>query len=118
MTFQNFGAWLAQELEQRGWTMGELARRCNVSHPAISRVVSGQHTPGVELCCAIANALEMPEEKILRLVGHLSPLPTIEEDSTFAEVYDMMKHFTPEQRRAILEYVEWRYRRAADKSSS
>lgn len=107
----HFGQWLAKELEGRGWNPSEMARRCSVSHVAILRVISGERNAGPDLCRAIAKALEMPEEKVFRLAGHLSALPAPDDDLSFAEVYDMMKRLTPEERQEILEYVEWRYRR-------
>jgi transcriptional regulator with XRE-family HTH domain len=111
MSSKHFSDWLEKEIDMRGWSMSELARRCDVSRPAISRVVSGERGAGPELCRAIAHAFDMPEEKIFRIAGLLSELPAPEEDFTFAQVYDMMKHLTPEERFEIMEYVQWRYRR-------
>jgi len=118
MAAEHFAEWLEKELETRGWPISELARRAEVSHPAISRLISGVRNPGPDLCRAIAKGLEISEEKVFRMAGLLSELPMPEDDFTFAEVYDMMQRLTPEERQEILEYVEWRYRRAADKSSS
>ncbi len=108
---EHFGKWLQKEIDERGWPMSELARRAEVSHTAISRVVSGERGAGPELCRAIAHALEMPEERVFRVAGLLSELPAPEEDFTFAEVYEMLKHLTPGERQEVLEYVQWRYRR-------
>lgn len=106
----NFGEWVLMEMEARGWTMSELARRCSVSQVAISNVINGNRNAGPDLCRALAVALELPEEKIFRLAGLLSRLPT-EQDLTFGEVYDMMQHLTPDERQEVMEYVAWRYRR-------
>jgi transcriptional regulator with XRE-family HTH domain len=118
MSSQHFGNWLEQQLEKRSWSMSELARRCDVSHPTISRVISGERGPGPDLCRAIAHAFDMPEEKVFRIAGLLSELPAPDEDFTFAQVYDMMKHLTPEERVEIMEYVRWRFRRQMRKSQS
>lgn len=114
----HFGQWLERQINERGWNISELARRGEVSHVAILRVINGDRNAGPDLCRAIAKALEMPEEKVFRLAGHLSALPAPDDDLSFAEVYDMMKRLTPEERQEIMEYVEWRYRRTADKPSS
>jgi transcriptional regulator with XRE-family HTH domain len=111
MSSKHFGEWIKHEIEKRGWTMSELARRCEVSHPAISRVVNGERGAGPDLCRAIARAFEMPEEHVFRMAGLLSQLPSPDDDLTFAQVYDMMNRLAPEERREIMEYVEWRYRR-------
>lgn len=118
MSLEHFGDWLETEIQERGWTMSEMARRCDVSQPAISRVVSGERGAGPELCRAIAHAFDMPEEKVFRIAGLLSELPTPDEDFTFAQVYDMMKHLTPEERLEIMEYVQWRYRRQIRESEN
>jgi len=112
-----FGEWLRKEIEERGWTMGALARRADVSHAAISRVVNGERGAGPELCRAIARAFEMPEEHVFRMAGLLSQLPSPDDDLTFAQVYDMMNRLTPEERREIMEYVEWRYKKSKQQAS-
>jgi len=114
MASEHFGKWLEKELETRGWPISELARRAEVSHPAISRLISGIRNPGPDLCRAIAQGLEIPEEKIFRMAGLLSDLPSTDADFTFTDVYDMMKRLTPEERQEIMEYVEWRYRRTKE----
>ncbi len=117
MSSKHFGNWLEREIEIRGWTMSELARRCEVSHPAVSRVVSGERGAGPELCRAIAQALEMPEERVFRIAGLLSQLPAPDDDLTFAQVYDMMNRLMPEERREIMEYVAWRYKRSKQQTA-
>jgi len=104
-----FGDWLNAQLEERGWSQSELARRCNVTSVAISLVVNGERNPGPELCRAIAAALGLPEEKVFRLAGLLSQLPVDDETLVFQDVYEMMKNLTPAERREVLEYVTWRY---------
>jgi transcriptional regulator with XRE-family HTH domain len=118
MYSEHFGDWLEKEIEKRGWTMSEMARRCDVSQPAISRVVSGERGAGPELCRAIAHAFEMPEEKVFRIAGLLSQLPAPEEDLPFAEVLTLMKTLPPDERLEILEYVRWRYKRHKHKSQN
>ena len=111
MSAEHFSDWLKRKIEKRGWTMSEFARRCEVSQPAIWRVVSGEQGAGPEICRAIARAFEMPEEQVFRMAGLLSQLPSPDDDLTFAQVYDMMNRLAPEERREIMEYVAWRYRR-------
>jgi transcriptional regulator with XRE-family HTH domain len=116
MSSKHFSDWLEKEIDMRGWSMSELARRCDVSRPAISRVVSGERGAGPELCRAIAHAFEMPEEKVFRIAGLLSQLPAPEEDFPFTEVLDLMKNLPPDERLEILQYVRWRYKRHVHES--
>lgn len=63
--------WLNEEIKKRGWTLRELARRSDVSHTAVSKVLSGQQEPGIKFCTGIARALDVPPETVLRLAGKI-----------------------------------------------
>ena len=75
-----FRAWLSEELDRRGWSQSELARRAGVSQFAVSSVISGNRNAGAEFCIKIAQALNEPPEKLLRLSEILPPLPASEND--------------------------------------
>ena len=96
-----FGKWLSREIDQRGWTQSELARRCRVSHVTISRVVTGERNPGQDLCKKIAKALEVPPEVIFRKAGLL---PSIEEldDKSASELLTIFKNLDRERRAMLL----------------
>ena len=70
-----FVAWLIQQLQARGWTNSELARRADVVPSTISMVISEQKRPGFHLCVGIARAFGMQPEIILRKAGLLPSLP-------------------------------------------
>ncbi len=114
MSSEHFGKWLERELEKRSWSMSELARRCDVSHPTISRVVGGVRDPSPDLCRAIAEAFDMPEERVFRIAGLLSELPAPEDDFPFGQIYDLMKRLPSDERLEILEYIRWRYERVVN----
>jgi transcriptional regulator with XRE-family HTH domain len=78
-TVETFGHWLMEEMKTRDWSMSELARRCNVSHVAISRLINGERRPGDELCHSIANALGIPVVQVFRRAGKLPPAPDRDE---------------------------------------
>ncbi len=71
--------WLAKEIEYRGWSIRELARRADLSHTAISNVLSRQRRPGWDLCFALAYALKLPPEAMFRKARLLPPKPEINE---------------------------------------
>ncbi len=106
-----FGSWLEREVAARGWTMGDLARRAGVSDAAISRILKGLRHPSPELCRALAEALDVPAEPVFRLTGLLSPLPATGDDAPIAQVADLWRHLSAEERQEIADYVEWRYHR-------
>jgi transcriptional regulator with XRE-family HTH domain len=71
----NFVNWFNQEIENRGWTYADVAKRGGISKSMISRVVSGQSQPGIEFCKAVATAFDVSDEEVFRRAGILDPLP-------------------------------------------
>jgi hypothetical protein len=41
----------------------------------VSNVLTGKQVPGLEFCKGVAQALDMRTEELLRLAGHLPPVP-------------------------------------------
>jgi transcriptional regulator with XRE-family HTH domain len=70
-----FGEWLADELKTRAWSSSELARRAGISQSSVSNVLTGKQIPGLEFCKGVARALNVPADQLLRLAGHLAPMP-------------------------------------------
>lgn len=66
-----FASWLVQELEARGWSRAELARRGGVTSTSVDQVVNGLTRPGLKFARAVARAFEMPEEDVMRRAGIL-----------------------------------------------
>lgn len=66
-----FGRWLLEHLENKRWSMRELARRCDVSESTVSRIVSGKRNPSPDLCRRMAQVLELPPETVFRAASHL-----------------------------------------------
>ena len=75
------GEWLEGQLEQRGWSSSELARRAGISQSSVSNVLTGKQIPGLEFCKGVARALDLRPEELLRQAGHLPPVsePVAEE---------------------------------------
>lgn len=67
-------SWLAEELEGRGWSIRELARRAKISHTTVSQVLSHQREPTWEFCAQIAQALDVLPETVFRKAGLLPPV--------------------------------------------
>lgn len=73
----DFATWLMREIETRGWTNAELARRAGISAASISMVVSGQKGVGLDFCLGVSRAFGQPPETVLRKAGLLPPIPTL-----------------------------------------
>jgi len=87
-------SWLNAEMENRGWTMRELARRSGMSHTAIAAVVNRQRQPTFEFCEKIARGLGEPPERIFRLAGLLPRRKTA--DEVTEQVLHFLDQMTPE----------------------
>lgn len=105
-TNDQFAIWLLEEMEKRGWSQSELARRAKVSHGRISQILSGEQA-GSRVLTKIANALHLPPETVLRRAGILPPLPTNGEKREAIEMMELFDRLAPAERERVLEYVEF-----------
>jgi len=101
--------YLNEEIERRGWSKRELARRAGISSAQVTDVLNERANPGVEFCVKVGDALRVAPEKILRMAGLLPPLPGIDGDAAIAETVELMRRLTPEVREEVVAYVVWRY---------
>ena len=52
--------------EERGWSVAELARRCEMAAPNLHRLESGKHVPTTRTLLRAAEALGVPLDRLLR----------------------------------------------------
>ena len=71
----SFTQWLSAEVEERGWTFGELGRRANLSSGMMSKVMTESALPSWNFCLKTSRALQMPAEDVFRIAGLLPSLP-------------------------------------------
>ena len=109
----NLQGWLSHELEKRGWSYRELARRANISNALVSRTLSGDMKASADFCIKVAQALGEAPEKVLRLAGILPASPA-SDDSILQELIDLARSLPREDQKEILEYVRFRYQRRKD----
>ena len=103
-TTENFASWLVEEIETRGWTIRELARRAGLTHVTISNVINGARNPGVEFCLGVARAFHEPPEVVFRRAGLLPDREGIED-----ELYDRFRAYiealSPARREELFRYI-------------
>jgi transcriptional regulator with XRE-family HTH domain len=92
-------------------SLRELAARTNVSNPYLSQIERGLHEPSVRVLKAIAAALNMSAESLLKQAGLLDEDGSIDETSpTTEQALAGDTALKPEQRTALLavyrSYVE------------
>lgn len=66
-----FVEWLNHELEERGWSRSEAARRGEFSSSMLDKVIGGFAQPGLDFCRGIARAFGVPLEEVFRRAGIL-----------------------------------------------
>jgi len=111
----DFVTWLTTEIDKRGWTNNEFARRAGVTSPTISLVISEKRGPGPEFCLGAAKALKIPPEEVFRRAGILPPLPAPDNDPTLEEITAYLKRLSSEDRKEVLMYTHFRYQQAKGK---
>ncbi len=71
-SIEQFTRWPGGEMDKRGWSQSELARRSRpkITPTLVSQVMSGQK-PGEKFLTGIAFALGIPREEVFRRAGLL-----------------------------------------------
>lgn len=103
-----FVEWLNQELNQRGWSYSDLARRAALSRSAVSTVISETQAPGLKFCVKVSKALGYPPEYVLRKAELIPPSPE-DKDPELLKWFEFGRKLTPEQREDAVRYVLWRW---------
>lgn len=106
--------WITGQLEEKGWSQSELAKRSGASRPLVSQVLSGEMSPSADFCIKVAQALDEAPEKLLRLAGILPSAPASEDDATLQELTDLARNLSPEQRRQLLDFAQFLYRKTKE----
>lgn len=70
-----FVAWINSELNQRGWSRSEAARRGGFSPSTLDKVIGGFSRPGPTLCRGLARAFGAPPDEVFRLADLLPTQP-------------------------------------------
>ncbi|MFN8489877.1 MAG: helix-turn-helix transcriptional regulator [Caldilineaceae bacterium] len=95
---------LNEELNKRGWSQRELARRANLSPTSISEVMASKRGPGKRFCQAVAKALQVPPERIFQAAGIIDPPPTTQ---LFTELTTIAKSLNEQNQKKLIEYAQF-----------
>lgn len=106
MSTLDFPEWLNDELQQRGWTQADLARKSGLTTAGISRILSGQRDPGPEALIAIAEALKLPPEHVFRKAGLLPEEGTPRQIAQQVAGYKLSE-LTPTQLDEVIQFIEF-----------
>ncbi len=102
---EEFIAWLVSEMDERGWSQSETARRGKISSQMINAVVNRQTGVGIPFCRGIAKAFGVPIEEVMRRAGLLPSggeiLPQLR------ALNERLLHLSEEDRSAALGVLEY-----------
>lgn len=101
----NFVKWVKEGIDERGWSIRELGRRCAFSHTHISNTINGVRNVTWELCEALAHAFGQTPESAFRRVGLLPDNVT-----PAKELQEILNYLPREEREDVLRYAEWKRR--------
>ena len=101
---QALGDFIKAQRTMAELSLRELAARTNVSNPYLSQIERGLHEPSVRVLKAIAGALNLSAETLLRQAGLLEEEETAEGTSPMSVEAAVAadKNLKPEQRSALL----------------
>jgi transcriptional regulator with XRE-family HTH domain len=96
--------WLIEEIDKRGWSNSELARRASVAPATVSMIISGKSNPGLDFCVGVARAFNVPPEDVLRRAGLLPGRPG--HDAQTRRASYMFSRLSEDLQRYILTMME------------
>lgn len=101
-----FSEWLQKQMDDRGWTQAELARRSKTTTATISRLLSGSRNVGPDMCVSIAGALKLSPDIVYRAAGLLPDrLEDADESREIANIYTSLNDVNRED---VLEFARHR----------
>lgn len=101
---EDFIKWLAEELQNRGWSQSEAARRGGISASMINAIMNRQTNPGLDFCKGIARAFGLPLDEVFRRAGILPAVGELPEG--WFELGVRVMALSPDQRPAVLQGLQ------------
>ena len=106
---QDLIKWVNDQLNIKGWSMRELARRGDISSPYLSNVLSGKQEPGAKFFQGMSRAFGVTLESMERL----EQVGTIPEnrlnDPDLKDLIEIAQKLTDEDLSEVLYYATYRY---------
>lgn len=97
----NFSEWITQELDKRGWSRREAARRGQLSGSILDKVISGESQPGITFYKGIARAFDISLVEVLIKAGEVDP-----RDLSDESLNEQFARLAPWQQRMVLRFID------------
>jgi transcriptional regulator with XRE-family HTH domain len=92
-TMGKLSDWVRKELKERGLTQNQVAVYANVGQATISDLLNKEHVPKVETLFRLADLFGVSRVDVLRLAGHLPPIPVEDSDEADPLVEALLAEF-------------------------
>lgn len=104
-----FSTWLLHELNRRGWSQADLARKAYMTTSTVSNLLNGRRQVGLGTANSPAKAFRVPVPEILSVAGLIPKIPesTAEEE----QLLYLFRQMTEDQRRDLLLYADFKLSR-------
>ena len=106
---QNFGKWLTQERDARGWSQADLARRSGLGRALICKAENGVSFPHFKTLLLFAAAFQYSPVYMFRVAGLLPE--DSEDDARIANWRYLLSQLTPEEEEELRHLAEWKIER-------
>jgi len=106
----NFSEWLVSELEKRGWSRSEAARRGNISPSMFDKVINGYAKPGVKFLDGVAQAFDISPINVYRKAG-LLPTDSTENKVNFEDWKELIEGLNKDDQEDILVMIRAKLKR-------
>lgn len=113
---EHFGTYLLKLMDREAINQTELAMRIGVKPSHVSRLISGERQASKETLVAIARALHVPPEQVMRAAGVLPERSP--DDESIAEIGEHFNSLSEDDRRNVLEYVRMLRRLSEEKNGA
>lgn len=118
--------WLDKELNDRGWSQRQLAKKAKLSNTTVSDVLGGQRNITFDFCAAIAGPLGKQPEELFRLAGllpakpapppvELPEPPPVPDDEHIMELFKLLDSY---RRRVVYDFTRWQLKEQLDPANS
>jgi len=104
MSKLQFVEWLQKEIEIRGITLADVAKRGEVSPTTIWRIANGERNAGIDSILAIAQGLRMSPVEVFRIATNQ---PSATENPQTEQLVYLFQQLDARDRQTILDMMEF-----------
>ena len=102
---KSFSNWILSQLDEKGWSQSELARRSGLTRTTISKIINEQSSIGTESLIGLSKAFRVPVTEVLQQAGFLPKVP--ETTAKEEKMLYMFRQMNNDQQQDVLDYSDF-----------